>query len=470
MSARNTIVGALSAVCAMAVVLVLASSPALAAEYVSSGTFGGEGSGDGQFNHPAGMAINEIAIGNTGDVYVVDTENDRVEQFNSTGEYLSKWDGANTAAGSFKFIGEREKQGIAVDNSREPLDPSAGDVYVLDAGHGAIDQFTPEGTPTGLEIKGTCPHSGKCSAGELIPFKGNLAGIAVDPKGDLWLSEDGSESLDEFDSAGTFEQSIPLGRYPEPGLAVDSKGDQYVVQPNGEVLKYHAGGIAYKLSSEARSLAIDPASDKVLVDQGDDIEMYGPFAEPNSSPLHIFPSEGLSGSEGIAVNGATSTVYASEFNNDRVAIFDSVKYPEVRTETSSNMGETSATLNGTIEAEGQAITACQFEYAPELSYGQEAYSETVACKQTPAEIERSQQRRRRTGRGRRGTERPSCSHQLSRPFERDQYDGSEYRKGPGILHDQRPVHSRRGRRQHRLDRHRDPRQAKLGRPAGKLSS
>ena len=42
---------------------------------------------NGQFNFPWG-----IAVGSSGGVYVADTDNDRIQQFNSDGSFVFTWD------------------------------------------------------------------------------------------------------------------------------------------------------------------------------------------------------------------------------------------------------------------------------------------------------------------------------------------------------------------------------------------
>jgi len=58
-------------------------------------TFGTAGSGPGQFKEPDGVAIDEA----TGDVYVVDKGNNRVERFDSKGSFLGEFAGTS-ASGS----------------------------------------------------------------------------------------------------------------------------------------------------------------------------------------------------------------------------------------------------------------------------------------------------------------------------------------------------------------------------------
>ena len=53
------------------------------------------------------------------------------------GRYVGQFNGSATPTGVFSA-----PSAIAVDNSENALDPSAGDVYVVDTGHYVIDKFT----------------------------------------------------------------------------------------------------------------------------------------------------------------------------------------------------------------------------------------------------------------------------------------------------------------------------------------
>ena len=46
--------------------------------------WGNYGAGDGQFDYPRGIAVDE-----SGYVYVVDTQNNRIQVFDSAGDYLN---------------------------------------------------------------------------------------------------------------------------------------------------------------------------------------------------------------------------------------------------------------------------------------------------------------------------------------------------------------------------------------------
>src|SRR5258708_30000117 len=200
MSARKLPLAALASLCALAGGLAFAG-PALAVrEYVPGVSFGApceeEPCGTGRFKEATGVAVNDssepLVQPAAGDVYVIDRGNNRVERFGSTGEYKGQFDGS----GEFEVEGKKEKGaaaptgqfaqpgGIAVDNSGKTAleDPSVGDVYVADVGHGVIDRFSATGEYLG-QLEET---TGGSSFGELY-------GVAVDPAGDLWVYEGKSE-------------------------------------------------------------------------------------------------------------------------------------------------------------------------------------------------------------------------------------------------------------------------------------
>jgi DNA-binding beta-propeller fold protein YncE len=66
-----------------------------------------------------------IAIDNSGNIYVVETINHRIQKFTSNGNFITKWGSEGKAAGQFK-----NPKGIAIDNT--------GNVYVTDTGNNRI--------------------------------------------------------------------------------------------------------------------------------------------------------------------------------------------------------------------------------------------------------------------------------------------------------------------------------------------
>ena len=90
-------------------------------------TWGASGSGNGKFNGPNGVAVDS-----SGNVYVVDTGNKRVEKFANTGTYASQLGSFGSGPGEFNG-----PAGVAVD--------SAGNVYVVDGSNNRVEKFTSAG-------------------------------------------------------------------------------------------------------------------------------------------------------------------------------------------------------------------------------------------------------------------------------------------------------------------------------------
>ena len=98
---------------------------------VYAATIGSQGTGDGQFDSPSG-----IAIDSNGFIYVSDTGNNRIQKFSPAGQFVTKWGTYGT--GNSQFNGPR---GLAF--------RSNGDIYVADTGNQRIQVFTPFSTASG---------------------------------------------------------------------------------------------------------------------------------------------------------------------------------------------------------------------------------------------------------------------------------------------------------------------------------
>jgi hypothetical protein len=140
-----------------------------------------------------------------------------------------------------------------------------------------------------------------------------------------------------------------------------------------------------------RTLAVDPASGEVYVDEGSDIALYREAAGVLGR-IEAFGGAGmgaLSGSFGVAVNtqsatGASGDVYADD-GSGVVEIFGpATTLPSVKTGTVSNLGLSGATLNGEVDPEGIAVTSCEFEYSTQETF---ANSKTSQCASLPGSSE-----------------------------------------------------------------------------------
>jgi len=308
----------------LALLLLASSASALSQRgHVFAGTFGGEGSGDGQLKEPAGVAVSEA----TGDVYVVDAGNNRVVQFGPAPEhkFIRTW-GWGVQDGAKKFetcesgcragIGGHAKgelhgaQAIAVDQSTNTAsDPSAGEVYVetvtpyeetiegheKEFGHTIIEKFGPEGEliAKGGRIKG---YREKGSSTEL--FEAEVHGLTVGPTGTLYVYNE--ESVIEYTDDATNKLKAIVKSEAEgearDGIAVDSNGLLYLahegpgqgeppsviaqemVMAEGETLLGEP--LIEALNSEPSSaVAVDEANNNALVDNLETVSIYDPSGE-----------------------------------------------------------------------------------------------------------------------------------------------------------------------------------------------
>jgi tripartite motif-containing protein 71 len=96
------------------------------------GKWGYEGSGPGEFKAPCGLAV---AL--NGDVYVSDSDNDRIQYFTSGGSLLGMWGSFGTGQGQFS-----RPWGIAVDRFSR--------VFVADHKNSRVQYFTSTGNFLGI--------------------------------------------------------------------------------------------------------------------------------------------------------------------------------------------------------------------------------------------------------------------------------------------------------------------------------
>lgn len=88
---------------------------------------GTQGSGNGQFNLPNGVAFDAA-----GNLYVADTWNHRIQVFDAAGTYLRQWGTLGSAPGQLRFPAHLDIG-------------SAGNVYVSDSNNHRIQVFDPNG-------------------------------------------------------------------------------------------------------------------------------------------------------------------------------------------------------------------------------------------------------------------------------------------------------------------------------------
>jgi DNA-binding beta-propeller fold protein YncE len=381
-------------VLALTMLLVGMPASALAARgRVFDSSFGKPGTGEGELSHPQGAAVDEVS----GDVYVLDTGNNRVERFSSAGAYLGQFDGSGnfevegksetgTAAPSGAFSGP---EAITVDNACEQhkprlteattptcaeFDPSAGDVYVLDSGNAVIDKFSARGE----YISQLTEASTEASLN--VPLR-EISSLAVDADGKLWVSYAGSAGFfgrniadfnDAVDNEPVATKEVMAGAYLLHGLAVNAQGDLYV--------NLHGfGSVAFVEKLDASGAVIDETIGENLEEKisGVAVEAVGgALYVDNLTTVSVFSGEGVSVGEfgsghlthgsGIAVDGSTGLVYVPDSSTNTVAVFGPAPptAPTVESESVSNVTASSAELEAQLNP-NTLDTTYHFEYGSE---------------------------------------------------------------------------------------------------------
>jgi DNA-binding beta-propeller fold protein YncE len=367
MNARRVTSTILASLGALVGALLLSSTPTLAARgHVFSGAFASKGAGAGQLTEPAGVAVEEAS----GDVYVVDRGNDRVEYFTSSGAYIGEFNGsgANLAVEGKAAPSGRlsEPQGIAIDN--DPGSPSYGDVYVADEGHEAIDKFS----ATGAYVGQLTETSGGSAFGEVI-------GIAVGPDGVLSVYQ-GSGAIDSFNNAVANEFVISHesqvgseGFFGGNTFAVDSSGDFYIKSFFKGIVKLDGAGKIQvgefdDLLEEQDAVeypgavAVDLSNDEVYID---DAEAENGVARFTSAGAFIedFGSAQLTKGSGIAIDSGADEIYVADEATGKIDAYEpeAESRPTIASEGPSAVTGTSATLNAQLKPTGPD-TSYYFQY------------------------------------------------------------------------------------------------------------
>lgn len=181
-------------------------------------TFGSQGAGEGQFNQPYGIAIDPAS----GDLYVAERGNHRVQRITRTGAFVMSWGSQGTAQGQFN-----EPIGVAVD--------AEGVVYVTEHTNHRVQKLrvTQSGTTwstTNLAMWGT---QGSGDGQFNIPY-----GISVDGSGNVWVADGFNGRVQRFDTSGAF-RGVLGGAGTGPGqflvatdVKLDAAGNVFVCSTN----------------------------------------------------------------------------------------------------------------------------------------------------------------------------------------------------------------------------------------------
>lgn len=285
--------------CALALALMAAAPAGAAYTFVSS--WGSSGSGTGQFNFPTGIATDAA-----GHVFVSDTNNFRVQRFDSSGAFQLAWGSPGTTHG--KFDGN---WGLATD--------SAGNVYAADKNNQRVEQFSGTGT-----------YAATFGSGAQLAQN---FGVAVDAAGNVYTADTFGSRIAKYDSAGTFLGYIATsgsgdGQVVQPfGLAIDANGNVVVadygnnriqvLSPTGAfVTKWGTAGSGDGQFNRPVDVAVDALGQVVVADNGN--SRFQVFTATGTFVQSV--TGGFNQPYGIAAD-ASGNVYLVDSGNHRVLKF-----------------------------------------------------------------------------------------------------------------------------------------------------
>jgi hypothetical protein len=349
-------------------VLALAGPAWAAGEIRFSGSFGSAGSANGQFKEPSGVAVDEAS----GDVYVVDKGNNRVEYFSSTGTFEHQFNGteidrAPAGAGSQAPAKFSAPEAIAIDN--DSTSPSYGDVYVTDTGHEVIDKFSPNGS-----------YIGQLTGPGSDTFSGRL-GVVVDSKGDVWVNEEAA--IDEFSGDLGLLKEFATSFKMSPGIALDAADRVYVLtaEHNAKQLEEGGGGIHPLIEPQGcdcdTALALDRSTGGLYVDETTRLAEYSPAG----ALIEQFGVGELGSGAGVAINAATGALYAVDGASDVVRSTSSPT--RVSVEACAGGGGVQPVDGGDelcalINPHGTTVEACKLEFGTQAA----SFTNEAACETT----------------------------------------------------------------------------------------
>jgi tripartite motif-containing protein 71 len=213
---------------------------------VYASSLGSSGSGNGQFTEPV-----DVAADNSGNFWVLDAAQNRMQQFDATGKWLRNAGAAGTGAGKLTL-----PKAIALD--------SKANAWVADTGNNRIVEFNEKGefiltfgtnvNKTKVEASGTTAEKNLCTAasgnvcqaataGSLPGQLKSPRGIALTSGGNIWVADTGNNRIQKFGPTGNMinlldglmKEPVAVAVAPDASIWVADTGNNRIEQWNSSL-------------------------------------------------------------------------------------------------------------------------------------------------------------------------------------------------------------------------------------------
>ncbi|HET6352002.1 MAG TPA: cell wall-binding repeat-containing protein [Coriobacteriia bacterium] len=293
----------------VAAFMALVPSAADAAPPYFVRTWGTNGTGNGQFR-----GAHNVTVDGGGNVYACDLDNNRIQKFDSAGNFVLSFGGSGSASGLLN-----NPRGVSCD--------SAGNVYVADMGNNRIQKFTSAGAF--VMAFGT---SGTTSARLSQPHS-----IAFDSAGNIYVSDMGKSRVAKFNSAGVYQSQFGTsgsGSLSSPrDIAADGSGNFWVcdtghnriVEFNSSgtyVRAFGSAGAATGQFMEAHGIAVSTDGNVYVSDaDNNNVQVFS----DTGTFMYRWGTSGSSHGQFDSPTGLASDsdgfIYVGDEQNDRIQVF-----------------------------------------------------------------------------------------------------------------------------------------------------
>ena len=262
-----------------------------------------------------------MSLAPNGNLYVTDYGNNRIQEFDSSGNYIGQWGSAGTGPTQFN-----RPSGIAVS--------STGNVYVgeySDADH-PDNHRVQEFDSSGGFVRATTGGMGTAPGQFQYVY-----GVAVGPTGNVYVADSGNYRVQEFDSSLNCLTSWSLAGHPVD-VAVGANGDVYVADPdNHRIQVFDSNGSFLRMWGSygtgegqflwPRSLTVAPDGDVYVADfNGNRVEVFDSSGSYITQISTFNNGDTFNGPSGIAVS-PSGDIYVADHANNRIVEFSAVPEP-----------------------------------------------------------------------------------------------------------------------------------------------